>query len=501
MLVTVGIGLLGTRLLLGSLGKVDAGLFMGFVATAGMFFVLGDGLQAASDRALAYQIGKGDRRQLAVTFKTALVLFVVAAVGTLVLGAGAAFVVVGQTNDLPPERAGAAVVAFVGAAATVALASMGSPFRSMLTAHQSIVTLTALDVLDAGLKFGAIALTFVLPTDRLATLALLTAGAQTATTGLAAAGCLRAYPEARPGGGGFSKGVSGELLRFAFWSIIGNLSPRLRSAGPSMLLLSFYGAKDPVNAALGAANQVAAYQQNFASAIARASQAAVVTAEGRGDGSRVADLINLVNKYSMLLTMVYLVPIVIEAPALLRLWLGESAPPFAVEFVRLGLLTAAVPWAYMGLHLAVLAKGRIGVYMLMAVAWDVVAVGVSWGLLKWSSAPPWGVSAVALSCVVVNVVCLVAYGSRLVGIGFFTWVTRTWWPLVLALVPGAAAAWGVHAALPEGVWRVLAVGVAYVGVSAPFTWFLSMARSEREHFSRVFARGVERLRAGGGAGA
>jgi O-antigen/teichoic acid export membrane protein len=502
MAVTVGMGLVATRLAYQELGKTNFDLWALLTMTVMGLVFLAEACYGSAERSMALAIGAKDDRQLRRVFTNSTAMQMVIAAGFLVVG-----MAVGRFGlrwiGVAPEELSRATIAFDLIVGAIALWIASQTFRSMFVAHQSLVWLTLADLLDAGLRLGAIAATIALPGDRLVIYCLMLLLAQAGVTTLLVVLCWRCYRTAWPRVSDLDRATARGLFNFGAWALLGNLSYRVRTSGPPLVLGRAFGTA--YNGAYNQAYQVAGYQVSLASAIMRAAQPALNAAHGRGDRTTVEQLAHLVNKYSVLLALFYIVPIVIEAPVLLQLWLTDP-PPMSDTFVRLALVTLCVPWLTMGHHLAILGHGGIRRYMTLSLLLESAAVAMGAVAVLWQGLPAWTVLAYAFTgqCWTACLVLHAAWRSQ--GIRFRSWIVHSILPIAMVAVPSTAAAFAVHEVMSPGLARVITVGAVYGLLATPLTWALGMRGHEREHFLRI-GRGVSGKVAGavrrrsGGTGA
>jgi len=484
--VTVGMGLLATRLALHELGEASFNLWALITMTVMGLVFLAEACYGSVERSMALAIGSKDQPQLRRVFTNGTAMQLAIAVGffgvSLIVGR---FVL--EWAGVRPEDLSRATTAYDLIVGSIALWIASQTFRSMFVAHQELVWLTLSDLLDATLRLGAIVVTMSLPGgDRLITYCLMLLCAQAGVTLLLVAMCWRNYRGARLRIADLDRATARSLFNFGAWAVLGNLSYRVRTAGPSIVLGRAFGTA--FNGGLSVAQQLAGYQVSLASAIMRAAQPALNAAQGRGDIKTVEQLAHLVNKYCVLLAMFYIVPIVIEAPQLLVLWL-DNPPPMSDTFVRLAMLALCIPWLTMGHHLAILGHGGIRRYMTLSLLFEVAALAMGAVFVMVYGLPAWTVLAAA----VVGqswIGCLVLHAAwRAQGIRFRSWILHSVGPVVLVVVPGAGAALAVNQFMSPGLARIVAVGVVYAMVAMPLIWGVGMRGYEREHFLRL-GRGV-----------
>jgi O-antigen/teichoic acid export membrane protein len=488
MLVTVGMGLMWTRLALRELPGEDFGIWAGLTTVVGLSLMLSDGVNNAGDRFLAFELGRGDHGRIRATFRTLLAIFLTIAGLTVVAGAAATDAILAWAQ-VPEERLEAVRPAVMLTVGYTVLVMLVCPFRSMLISRQSMVLLSGLEIFDAAARLGLTALALARPGSGIIWLCWALLAQQGLSVLISAAICFWTIPDSRPGIAGISWERFHALRGYATWAIVSTISYRIRIAGPAMLAMQFFG--PTVVAAYAIASQVAGYQLSLGAVVSKITQPALVSAEGRGDRTRVVQLINLVNKYSTLLILAYLVPVVLEAPSLLALWLGsDRVPDGAVTLVPLVMVVMALVWTFNGYWIAAGAINRFGPPVLISLACDVAMVVLA-GLGLWAGVG--GASGFWL-IPAIGIVTMFAFGlgtvrttSRAMGLPAGAWFAQCWLPVAKVAIPAGllAAAWLL--VLPPSWGRMLLVAGTYGVAMLPLTWMLAMGEEERGHFRRVGA--------------
>lgn len=89
-----------------------------------------------------------------------------------------------------------------------------------------------------------------------------------------------------------------------------------------------------MNAAYGIASQVKGQLNNFSTSIVTATRPQIVKSEGQGNRQRALALSATTSKIAFLLLSMLSVPLIIEMPYILQLWL-KNVPEYTVSFTRL----------------------------------------------------------------------------------------------------------------------------------------------------------------------
>jgi len=139
---------------------------------------------------------------------------------------------------------------------------------------------------------------------------------------------------------------------------------------------------------------------------------------------------------------------------------------------------------------AIFAQGAVRGYGLLTLGVWISSIAASavafFGLGLGPMALPW----IYVAATLVHLAVTLGVGAVRVGLSASRWWRETLVPVAAPAIPGTLAALGVHAWLPDGWPRILAVVAAYALVAAPFSWWWSVGPKEK----RAFAHAAERVR-------
>lgn len=489
LLLAFALGLVTTRLLLGALGFVDFGLLSTLGASGVLLMLLSQAMAGSAQRHLAVEIGRGDDVELRRVFNSSFLLFLAVATAIAALGAALAPLLM-EVLTIPEGREGAAWWTFHLVLATLVTTVLGTPFKGLLVARQSLVVVSAYEVLESVLRLLGAVFLLRLSGDRLIVWGCVMVGVRLVATALPVATCLARHAESRPRPWLAAWATAREVAVYAGWATLGSIAMRLRSQG-GMLLLNV-GFDPVVTGAYAIANRLSTQQTGFALAFQRAVQPAIVAGHARGERDRIHTLGRVADKYLLLFLAFALVPLGLETGEVLRLWLGDY-PPHTVELVRLVLLWTTLPLLTRSYLMALRAEGDIGYYTRIQLALSVAALTVAGTGFAMAGLGPWALPAASLVAEsVLTVYNLAAVGPK-VGMRLADWLRDTVRPLALGVGPAAAAAVLAGRAVDPGLGRLAATCTAYAAVAAPLGWWAGLAAWER----RLLAAAMRRAVAGG----
>ncbi|MEM6257520.1 MAG: hypothetical protein AAGI37_04325 [Planctomycetota bacterium] len=492
MLVTVGIGLLVTRLLLQTLGVSEFGLLMALGASAVLLSVIRTALTTSGTRHLAYEIGRGDTKALQQVFASSLVVHLIMAVGFLLLGVALMPAII-AVAEIPTEREVAAWWVLGSTLAGVIVAILVAPFYAINTAYQEIPIRTVFELLSRLLTLGVVILLQVVSTDLLATYAVMSLVAIIVLESVFVVVCMWRYPVCRQGIAGANRSSARDLVSFGGWSVLGSMSVRIRMQGMIFLMNVLFGAS--VNAAYAIAVRAVGYQSQLIWAMLGAIKPAITTAYGKsGQSQAVVDLVHATNRFSVYLSLMIFIPIFFEAELIIQLWLGDH-PPLTPRFVQVAMATTLVSIASQGYPMLMSARGQMRGITLISLTFQIGAVVIGWAVDYFFDAGPQGFiwSIFAVSCV--WSIARIVFVTKVAGLTVMDFMRCSLLQIVavcaIAYVSGAT----IHYTLEPGYRRVGFVALAACSCTVAAIWILGMTANERSHFRRVAGRVLAQMKA------
>lgn len=378
MFITLAVALYTSRIVLEKLGVVDFGINNVVAGMVSMFTFLNGTLASGTQRFITFALGEGDGRKLNVTFSTTLIIHLALStvIGLTILVGGLYFL--NGRLVIPAERMDAAYWVFFCSVITVVLNITQVPYMASIIAHEDMGVYAYMSIFDAVAKLGVAYALVVTDYDRLKVYAVLLAAVQLCDMAFYRLYCVRKYRECRfhPC---FDRSLAKSILSFSGWNIFGCLAAMLNNQGFNMLLNVFYG---PVlNAARGISNQVNGVASQFVNNFQTAVNPQIVKYYANGETDEMNRLIYNNARFSGLMVLYIIVPLMVELPFVLNIWLGRY-PDETVFLTRIILLqtliTSMTRSVVMGNH----ATGKMKMPNLLAGSVLLLSLPLSYILFK-----------------------------------------------------------------------------------------------------------------------
>lgn len=401
MIFIMAVTLYTSRVVLRVLGVEDFGIFNVVAGVVAMFGFLNSSMSATTQRFISYSLGKGDAN-LNKVFSTCVLTHALIALGVLVLVESVGLWFLYNKMIIPEVRMDAAFWVFQFSALSTVVSVMSIPFNADIIAHEKMSAFAYISIVEVCLKLLIVFLLDVGNIDKLVLYGFLLLLVQCGIFLTYMGYCLKHFKESRFRFV-YEKKLFSEVFSFAGWNLWGYLASILYTQGLNILLNVFFG--PVVNAARGIANQVDGAIRLFASNFQMAINPQIVKTYAAKDLESMHKLVFRSSKFSFFLLLALSLPVMIEAPVILRLWLS-TVPDWTASFLRLMLVVVIVDSVANPLMTSAAATGRIKLYQSVLGGIQLLIVPVAYVVLRMGGEPN--------SVFVVHIcICLIAFAVRL----------------------------------------------------------------------------------------
>lgn len=359
MLITMGLSLYTTRLVLNALGVLDFGIFNLIAGVIAMLSFLNAAMGVSTQRYFSFHQGKKDIVMQKKVFLNSLILHVI--IGVVII-AGleiAGLYIFDGFLKIPESRISSAITIYHFMSATVFFTVIAVPFTAVLNAHEDMLWISIVGIIETVLRMGIAFLLLIISSDKLIVYGVLTALISVIVFVLYGIYCLKYEEWTMNYYRFYDIGLIKEMSSFAGWNLFGALAGMGRAQGIAIILNLYFGAT--VNAAYGIANQVSGQLNFFSATMLRALNPQIMKSEGANDRSRMLRLSMVASKFGFFLLAFIAIPCIFEMHAILLFWL-KNVPDNAVTFCSLILIASLMNQLTIGLQSAVQATGKVKVY-------------------------------------------------------------------------------------------------------------------------------------------
>lgn len=358
MAVTMFVSLYTTRLVLGSLGASDFGIYNIVGGAIAMLGFLNSSMAGASQRFMSYTEGEGNREKLKSIFNISLVLHTAISLIAVVAFAAAGYFFFSGILNIPADRLHAAVVIYGSMVVSTAFTIMSVPYEAVMNAHENMRYFAFVGIFESALKLAVAFATVYAAADKLIVYGLLMAVIPFVTLTFMRIYCHRHYAECIIAPRRyFDRRLAREMTGFAGWNMLSSVTAIGTQYGLGIVLNHFFGTL--LNAAQGIANQLCGMLLAFSNNMLKAINPVIAKSEGSGNREKMIDVTLLSCKYSYLIFAVFVIPTMVDTEYILKLWLND-VPLWAVLFLKLQLIRSLFDQLIISINTAINAQGTIG---------------------------------------------------------------------------------------------------------------------------------------------
>lgn len=377
------VSLYTSRVVLNTLGVEDYGIYNvvgGFVA---MFGFLNGAMSGATQRFLAYEIGKKNNIQLYNVFSMSVNIHYILALIILLLLETIGVWFLNTQLTIPYERLIAAQWVFHFSVFTSLISFVSVPYNAIIIAHERMNVFAWVSIIEVFLKLLIVFMLQWFGFDKLKLYAVLMFSVSLVIRLIYGIYCKQNFSESK-----FrffwDINLFKTLISYAGWNLWGNMAFVIEGQGVNILLNIFFG--PIVNAARGIAFQVKSAVQLFASNFQIAINPQIIKSYASDDLKYMHQLIFKGAKYSYFLLFVISLPILLETEIILRLWLN-NVPEYTVIFTRLVIINILIDIISNTLTSASYASGNIRLFQTVIALLMMLNLPVSYFFLKLGFQP------------------------------------------------------------------------------------------------------------------
>lgn len=471
-----------SRKILEIIGVEDFGIYNVVGGVVVMLTFLNGSMGVATQRYLTIELGKNDMLAYNKIFSMACIIHIVMALLIFVAAETLGLWFLNAYLNIPSERMFAANCIYQASILVVLLGIVQTPYNASLMAHERMGVYAYVGMGESILRLLIVFLLLVISYDRLIAYAFLLLVVQLISALIYRIYCIHHFEECK-----FhwiwDKTLFRSMLGFTGWNLFGTIAWILKDQGNNMLMNIFGGPL--INAARGVSYQVSNAVQNLVNGFGTAVNPQLTKSYASEDKKGLHKLMFSSSRISFFLLLLIALPVMIEIPYLLHLWLVE-VPAYTVLFTRIILLEALFNTLSGPLITSLLATGNIKWYQIIVGSVMLLNVPVSYLLLKLGFS-------IEIPLIVSLVIILLSIGARLwfckyllsmTILAYFREVVK---PVMIVFVLSSIFPIFVYETMECGFLRLIVTFIISVLSVSLCVYFLGMSKGEQS-FLHAFVR-------------
>ena len=490
MLLMIVINLYTSRVILQVLGVEDFGInnVVGGVIT--MLGFLTGSLAGASSRYITYDLGKGNMEVMKKTFGNILSIHLLLAVIVVVIGETIGLWLMTTQLQIPEARETAAFWVYQFSIVSFVLGVISVPYNASIIAHEKMSAFAYISIIDAILKLLIVYLLLVISYDKLIVYAALFCCIQVFDRIVYSVYCRKHFEETRSKLS-FDKKLFKEIFVFAGWTMNGGLAVIGYTQGINVLLNIFFG--PAVNAARGIAVQVQNVTRQFCTNFQMALNPQLTKSYAIGDYTHMHQLLKVSSKFSFYLMLLISLPLMLEAPLILKWWLG-TVPEHTVSFLRLILCTGILFALSNPIITAVHATGKLKKFQLIEGSMLLSIVPIAYILLKLFNISPEYVFLIHIFIEVCTQCVRVRIVLPMIAMPLREYIVEVMIPIFKVCILTLTVPMFVYCSVNENVTSFFAVCTITTCWILFITYFIGCTKNEQLFVKSKFALALNKLK-------
>ncbi|MBR3831715.1 MAG: hypothetical protein IKJ52_10800, partial [Muribaculaceae bacterium] len=369
----------------------------------GMISFLNSSMASTYQRYFNFEMGKKNEKGLADLFKSSITVQLIYAAIIVIIAETIGVWFLNTQLVISPDRMIAAQWVYQISILSFVITVFQAPFTALIISNEKMNIFAIVSILDAVLK---LLIVFMLPYfdyDKLIIYSFLLILITLLNFLIYIFVCKRKFSTCVISFNWNRENLK-SLFSFGSWTMIDSLSQALKSQGLNILLNIFFGSV--VNAARGIAYQVLNAINQFVQNFQTSFRPQLTKSYAEGDLDYMYKLYYSSTKISFFLLWCLSLPIIIETPAILGLWLGDNVPEYTIVFTRIILLTALVS-AYANPTSGIAyATGKIKTFNILVSGLNLLIVPIAYLFLKLGFGPESAMIVSLIMSVIVQIVRL-----------------------------------------------------------------------------------------------
>lgn len=476
MFFIMAVTLYTSRVVLKTLGVEDFGIYNVVGGIVAMMGVLNGAMSVSTQRYLTFELGKGDMIRLKQVFATCFLIYLLLSGIFFVLAETIGLWFLNNKLVIPNDRIVAANWIFQFSIISSINSLMSNPYNAVLIAREKMNIYAYIGIIEAILKLVIAYVIIISPFDRLIVYGGLFFIMSLVVTMIYRIYCIRNYKESK-----FKfywdKQLFKQLLSYSGWNLFGSMSAMVKGQGLNILLNLFFN--PAINASRGIAYQINNAITQFFNNFYTAVRPQITKYYAQGDLENMFKLVFRSSKFSYYLIFLLSLPIIIEAPAIIQLWLGQL-PEYVVPFTRMIILITAVDAMANPLMTACHSTGKIKLYQSVVGTLIILNVPISYCFLKFMHCSPTIVFTISLVLSVIALFMRVGIVKRLIS-SFPAWeyIYKVFGMSMVISVLSMILPVILHKLLPSSLVSTIVVTLASISSTLVFIYALGMTRGEK----------------------
>lgn len=489
MFISMAITLYTSRVVLQALGIDNYGIYNVVGGIVTMFSAVYASLSVSISRFITFALGEGDAVKLAKTFVTAVNVQILLSIVALILAESVGMWFMHSYMNIPLGKMELAEWVLHFSVATTIVNLISIPYNALIVAHEKMAAFAYISIIEVTMKLLIAYIVIFSSYNHLFIYALLLFILALIIRIIYGSYCRKKFLEARYTFA-FYFDVFKDMSSFAGWNFFGNLSNIASGQGTNMLINVFFGVS--FNAARGIANQVESAVNQFVNSFSMAFMPQITKSYASGELGYMCSLIRVSTKYSRILILFPIVPLIVETEFILSMWLNV-VPDQTVIFVKIILTTSFVTVVSSTLVSSIFATGKIKCYQLILSIIHFLIFPVVW-LFFYIGFPAWTCFIVAMFFYLIANIWRLSELKRLVAFPFLPYLIDAFLKPVIVFAIALFVCFGINQMVQISILRLFINTISSSIVILAASYVIVLGNKEKQFILKQVSFIIDRIK-------
>ena len=476
MVVVLLVSLYTTRVVLNVLGVVDYGIYNVVAGFVCMFAFLNSALTNATQRFYNFERASGTQESLVDIYNTSLRIQALLGLTIIILLETFGLWYIYTKMVIPPDRVWAAIWVFQCSSVSLVLLVLQTPYAAAIISHEKMDYYALVSIIDVFVKFVIVIILPYISYDQLVFYGITSLLVSLLNFILYFYYAKHNFAEIRLRKC-FNKKVFRSMLSFTGWNTLDSFAYMMQGQGLNVLMNSFFG--PIVNSARAVAFQVQGAINGFSENIAMAFRPQLVGSYAEQNYMRTQTLMFSMSKYCFLMVTALSIPIAIELPYILNLWLKGVVPEYTTIFTILVLANMSLNSLNMPISQTVQATGFVKYYQLIRSVIVTATLPIAWLFLHFGFSPT-SVFWVTLAITVINQPVSMVILHEHFHYSYGKYIRSVIIPCCLFVMLSIILPYCVHCIMADSFIRLCVVGAVSLLSSAAIAYYVILGKAEKD---------------------
>ena len=489
ILVCMAISLWTVPLVLHALGKEDYGLYNLIAGVIVMLAFLNGAMTLSIQRFLSVAKGEHNEQKLLEIYNLSIVLHVLIGLAVVILAESSFPLLFKYTFNISPDKWAISHTLFHYLVISMFFTVLAVPFDAVLNAYENMVAIAVFGIIEYVSRLG-IAIALPLFDNRLG---FYGCGIMSISIIMLFAKCLfihRRYTQMAINiSYCHNKKLFSEMTGFAGWNTLTSLSIMTRNQGIAVVLNHFFGTI--INAAYGIGNQINGILGYFSQTIQKSVNPQLMESHGAHDMYKLEYMSIALTKFTCLSMCAIAIPLFIELPFILKLWL-TTVPEHTLWFTRLIIILSLLFQFSSGLMSAIQSTGNVKWYTICVSISTLSTLPVGYTSLALGYIPE---SALIIACIL-ELFCMglrMYFVKMQTGFSIINYFKKSIYPVLTVSSITAIAVVVLTESFEPGFFRLLLTGAVSISLFCILTYKTALEAAEQEFVSNILKKLFHRI--------